>query len=302
MEERKELMIAGKTHSEILSWGCTKRWRWYKKLLREGKQKEKEEAMRIVNIEMRIKISASKMDHIPSEETKAKLSKSLIEKWKDPEYRNKHTGKNNVMYGRTGENHHMYGRIGENNPNFGSTRTEEIRAKQSAIKIEHWKDPEYRAKFEGENNPSYIDGRKSDLQYEKRWYLKSLGLPNEFVELALLQKKKRTDIELIMEYWLLNNEVPYEFQKYIKLSSTSTKVDFFIDPNICLYCDGNRWHELEERRVSDERITKELESMGYRVIRIWGRDIHDGIRPLNLLEMPQLKYEQQLLEIRGEVL
>ena len=105
-----------------------------------------------------------------------------------------------------------------------------------------------------------------------------------------------------MEYWLINSRISYKFQKYIKLLSTCTYVDFFIEPNICLYCDGNRFHELEKRRISDERITRELESLGYKVIRIWGSDIRDGVRPLEVFELPQLKYKQQILGSRRGVL
>ena len=180
--------------------------------------------------------------------------------------------------------------------------TSERRVEKKAIMIEQWKDPKYRDKMNrvGENSPNYIDGRKSDPQYQRRYILRSLGLPDEFVELALHQKKKRTDIELIMEYWLLNNRISYEFQRYIKLPSTYTKVDFFIEPNICLYCDGNHYHELGKIRERDERITKELESMNYRVIRIWGSDIHDGVRPWEIFRLSRLKYEQQLLGLREQ--
>lgn len=258
-----ESTIGGKTHSEILAMKYWTRTRWYKKLLQEGKQKEKEEAMKIVEIARRVKISVSNTGKTHTEETKAKISLSKTGKT--------HTKETCIKM--------SISKMGENNP---------------------MKRPEIRAGFMGENNPNYIDGRSSNPQYHKRRHFRNLGLPDEFVESALNQKKKRTDIEMMMEYWLINNEVLYEFQKYINLPSTWTRVDFFIKPNICLYCDGNRYHKQEEIKTRDERITKELELMGYKVIRIWGSDIHDGIRPWEILELPQLKYEQQLLKNEGE--
>ena len=172
---------------------------------------------------------------------------------------------------------------------LGHVHTEESKYKMSLASEN--REPRF-----GVNSANWIDGRSLDLQYQRRWYLRRLGLSEAFMELVLHQKKKRTDIELMIEYWLLNNEIFYEFQRYINLPSTYTKIDFFIEPNICLYCDGNYYHELEKRKMADERITKELESLGYRIIRLWGSDIHDGVRPWEILRLSQLEYEQQFLE------
>lgn len=294
MGERKEYMIAGKTHSEIVSMMYWTRIRWYKTISFE----DKEEAMKIVEIARRIRQRIA-----------------LVKKWKDPEYRDKHIGKNHsskrpeviskirawwTPERRAERSASMMGHIVSEETrakigvgNTGKIRTEEDKIKYSVAKTGE-KHPMYG--MTGEKNPNYIDGRLSDPQYQRRGYLRRLGLPNAFIELALCEKKKRTDIELMMEHWLINNGINYEFQRYIDLPSTFTKVDFFIQSNICLYCDGNHYHEQDEIRIRDERITKELESMGYRVIRIWGNDIHDGVRPWGILEESQSKYEQQSLE------
>jgi hypothetical protein len=115
-----EPRIAGKSYDEILS---MKRWirsRWYKTILPE----EKEEAMRVVKIEMKTKMRASwtprrKINHsifMTGENNPTKRSDVRIK----------------LSAAKTGKNNHMYGIIGENNPNFGSTRTEETRDKQRA--------------------------------------------------------------------------------------------------------------------------------------------------------------------------
>ena len=284
-----EFIIAGKTHSEILLMHRSKRSQWYKTILSEDKTK----AMEIVEIARRAKDSVAKM------------------------------GMKNPNFGRMGEDHPKYGKthtkktkakqsaahMGEKNYWYGKIFSEEHKLKISVSKMGHTTSKETCIKISvaaklrtGENAPNYIDGRSLDPRYQRRYSLGRLGLSNEFIELALNQKKKRTDIEMVMEYWLINNEISYEFQRYINLLSTYTKVDFFIEPNLCLYCVGDRWHKLEERRMVDERITKELESMGYKVIRLWGSDIRDGVRPLEILELPQLEYEQQLLEPRENII
>ena len=86
-----------------------------------------------------------------TEETKINHSEYMTERWKDQEYRDKHSGKNHPMYGKT------------------FTHTKEIRDKNRTTTTELWKDPKYIDKHTGENNanygkigenaPNYIDGR-----------------------------------------------------------------------------------------------------------------------------------------------
>lgn len=110
-----EPIIAEKTHSEILSMGNDERGRWYKTILPE----EKKEAKKIVNIVMRVKVSAALKGRPKSKETISKMSKA-----------------------KTGTNHPLY----------GTTNSEETCAKRK----EAWT-PEKRAEqsehMKGENNP-----------------------------------------------------------------------------------------------------------------------------------------------------
>ena len=93
-------LIAGKTESEILSWKRTKRCRWYKTIM----SKEKEKAMKIVEMARRGKISKSKTDIPLSEEHKAKLSKANMG--------NLHSKESYVRQGISVK--------GEKNPNFNN--------------------------------------------------------------------------------------------------------------------------------------------------------------------------------------
>lgn len=79
-----------------------------------------------------------------------------------------------------------------------------------------------------------------------------------------------TDIEKILENWLIENNFEYEKQKRI----FKTHVDFFIEPNICLYADGDYWHSSEKRQIADERINNQLIESGYIVIRLKGSEIY----------------------------
>ena len=117
-------LIGGKTEFEILSMGCQKRYLWYKMILPE----EKEKAMKVVNVEMRIKLSAVNIGEnnpnfgkIPSEESNIKRRMA----W---------TPKRRAEWGEA--------LTGENNSRYGVSLSEETRAKLSVA-------------MSGENHPNF---------------------------------------------------------------------------------------------------------------------------------------------------
>lgn len=97
----------------------------------------------------------------------------------------------------------------------------------------------------------------------------------------LIQKNSDTDIERILEKWLTTNDIVFEKQKPI---DGITIPDFFIKPNICLYADGDYWHNLPKVKTRDSWINKQLEKKNYQIIRLWGSDIKNGVRPDVLLQ------------------
>lgn len=90
------------------------------------------------------------------------------------------------------------------------------------------------------------------------------------------QKQKDTDIELMLKQWLIENNIPFEEQKIIHNIAV---VDFFINPNICLFADGDYWHNLPGRKERDLEQNEKLNQIGYKVIRLLGSSIKKGIRP-----------------------
>lgn len=151
-------MIAGKTKDEILLMGCWKRCRWYKTI----SQKEKEKAMRIVDVAKRVKIRASwtserraeysksKIGNIVSEETCVKISISKI-------------GEKNPMYGRTGKNHPNFGKTficsNKTKTKISESWTPEKKNEMSESMIERWKNLEFRNNLSGENASSWQGGK-----------------------------------------------------------------------------------------------------------------------------------------------
>ena len=80
--------------------------------------------------ERRAEMSVIKTGYNHTEDAKIKQRKSwmperkveqsiiMIERWRYPGYKDKHSGENHPMYGRTGENAPMFGRIGEKHWNW----------------------------------------------------------------------------------------------------------------------------------------------------------------------------------------
>lgn len=86
----------------------------------------------------------------------------------------------------------------------------------------------------------------------------------------------QTDIEKIIEDWLIENKIEHEKEKPLL---GVTIVDFFIKPNICVYCDGDYWHTLSNIKRKDFLQNRTLKENGFKVIRLWGNDIKKGRRP-----------------------
>lgn len=93
--------------------------------------------------------------------------------------------------------------------------------------------------------------------------------------------KVMSDIEAIVARWLDRHKIVYDFQSvyaggFYELGGAV--VDFRLpNRNILLRVHGEYWH----RRVPQEGrdlIQKELlESMGYRVVDLWGSDLEDRL-------------------------
>jgi len=103
-------------------------------------------------------------------------------------------------------------------------------------------------------------------------------------------KQKDTDIEIIIEEWLQEQNIEYEKQYTQPIGRTHTRVDFFIPPNICLYVDGNYWHRLFKTRRKDKKQNRLLSELGFRVIRIRGSDVRAGKRPVEILTILREKH------------
>lgn len=83
---------------------------------------------------------------------------------------------------------------------------------------------------------------------------------------------KDTSIERIMQQALATEGIA--FDKHVPLPG---QPDLFIKPDICIFCDGDYWHKYPDGKENDPKITAELISKGYKVLRFWEHDIHNKL-------------------------
>jgi len=98
--------------------------------------------------------------------------------------------------------------------------------------------------------------------------------------------KRQSKLEDIIADWLDTLSIEYIRQYSITDDIIATSVDFFMEPNICLYIDGDYWHSLSENRENYTRDILQniyLPLLGYTVYRITESDILAGYRPFGII-------------------
>jgi very-short-patch-repair endonuclease len=86
-------------------------------------------------------------------------------------------------------------------------------------------------------------------------------------------KRQNTGIEIKLAKILKELNLIFENQKIIE---KITIPDFFIEPNICIYADGDYWHNLDSVKSKDIIINKYLNENGYKVIRFSEESINNN--------------------------
>lgn len=86
---------------------------------------------------------------------------------------------------------------------------------------------------------------------------------------------KNTSIEIKLFTELSNRNINFEKHKTIL---GLTQPDAFILPNVCLYADGDYWHNYPNGNNKDKVITNILQKNGYIVYRFWEHEINNNIK------------------------
>lgn len=134
---------------------------------------------------------------------------------------------------------------GEKNYLFGKHRSKKIRKKISKS-------------LSGENHPNFGKQRLETTKNKIR-----------ITRMKQILPRKDTSIEIKLREELDKLKVRYETHK-----SILGQPDIFIEPNICVFADGDYWHNRSERKIRDEYVNKKLKKMRYLVLRFWEHEIN----------------------------
>ena len=120
---------------------------------------------------------------------------------------------------------------------------------------------------------------KSALKLKGKTFEEIYGIKEATIKRANLRKKrvhqkfpvKATSIE--RKLW---EELQLRHIKFFKNRPIldCTRPDAFVEPNICIYADGDYWHNLPNYKKRDRRQNRILKKNGYKVFRFWEHEIN----------------------------
>ncbi len=191
--------------------------------------------------------------------------------------------------------------------NLGKTHSQKTKDYMSKIR---------KGKHRGKDNPNYGKHQSAKTKIKRKRTMKN-RYPSGY-EMSEVGKKKisrkykpqkpskNTKIEKIIQKLCRQKKIKFQKQKRFEFKVPPPyyhSVDLFIQPNVCVECDGDRFHAnpkkyapndiiyraykskhhhrkkpLRAKQIwkKDKHITQELRKQGNRVIRLWGSEINSN--------------------------
>jgi very-short-patch-repair endonuclease len=101
-----------------------------------------------------------------------------------------------------------------------------------------------------------------------------------------LRRNRITSLEKRIKYILKKNNIPFEFNKYIKTKKSYKFPDFLIKNKLIIEADGERFHT---DKIKEIKRDLELMELGYEIIHFKGNDINNNIRWVEECILKKLK-------------
>lgn len=83
---------------------------------------------------------------------------------------------------------------------------------------------------------------------------------------------KDTSIEVAMQKELRDRDIIFETHKPV-----IGQPDIFISPNVCVFCDGDYWHNLPKGIKRDIYVNQRLKEKGFFILRYWEHEIKTNV-------------------------
>lgn len=121
---------------------------------------------------------------------------------------------------------------------------------------------------------------------KKLTWMANYGVDNPFKSPVVREKYKQsmlnkygtvfpyenTSIEIALQEALKKENIHFEAHK-----SIYGQPDIFIEPKLCVFADGDYWHNYPHGKDRDKQVNDTLEKNGYKVLRFWERDIKNNL-------------------------
>jgi len=118
----------------------------------------------------------------------------------------------------------------------------------------------------GENHPCY--GRRWNHTEETIEKIRQARLKQVF-------PIKDTSIEVALQNGLEERNIPFE--THIAIPLAHSQPDIFISPNICVFADGDYWHNRPNQIERDQQQNQDLKKLGHQVLRFWEHQINENL-------------------------
>jgi DNA mismatch endonuclease (patch repair protein) len=114
------------------------------------------------------------------------------------------------------------------------------------------------------------------------------------IRLKQIFPRKDTSIEVALQNGLRERGIAFETHKPIY-----GQPDIFIEPNICIFADGEYWHSRPEVKERDAEVNRILTERGYRVLRFWEHEINSNLNAcLDMIER-EVALSRKLILVGG---
>jgi|GEM_PF-1046217 len=150
-----------------------------------------------------------------------------------------------------------------------SSKLADLIKKARKTRLEHLKDPVYRAKHTEKLSESH-----------KEYYRKHPEALLQLKEIRsrIIYPKKDSKIEVKLQGALQKAGINFTKHYPFYNKECETRIDVVLPDNkIAIYCDGDYWHNLPSYKIRDEKINAVLAKEGWTVLRFWEHEINSDI-------------------------